>query len=196
MKKLKESTRNELLKSAASEFALHGFVKSNIDTISVNAGFGKGTVYNYFKSKLDLFLTVMRNTLNEIVDEVKDKIKNIEDPIKKLEMAITLDISYIEKNSDLLTTIMKESYTADKSRKDEILEASLPIFDMYVNLIIEGIEAGCYSQNIDAPTIALSIIGSCENLALTNKMLNNQFGTAKDLAKNAMQFILHGIRKT
>ncbi len=193
MKKLKESTRNELLKSAAHQFALHGFAKSSIDDISVNAGFGKGTVYNYFKSKLDLFLTVMKNTLSEIVKEVEIHIKDIKNPLEKLEKAIAIDISFIEKNSDLLTTIMKEAYTVDKEKQKEILEASLPIFDMYMNLIVEGIEAGCYSRNIDPSTITLSIIGICENLALTNKMLNNQFGNAGDLAKQAIQFIMHGI---
>jgi AcrR family transcriptional regulator len=55
----KQATRERLLEAAAREFARRGLERANIDAISLAAGFAKGTVYNYFASKDDLFLAVV-----------------------------------------------------------------------------------------------------------------------------------------
>jgi AcrR family transcriptional regulator len=55
----KEATRAKLLEAAAREFGRVGLERANIDKISLAAGYAKGTVYNYFASKEDLFLAVV-----------------------------------------------------------------------------------------------------------------------------------------
>ena len=51
--------RRRLLETAAGEFARWGFERANINTISEQAGFGKGTVYLYAASKEQLFRDVL-----------------------------------------------------------------------------------------------------------------------------------------
>ena len=55
----KRRTREKLLKTAADHFAEHGLEGANVDQISVAAGFAKGTLYNYFASKEELFASVV-----------------------------------------------------------------------------------------------------------------------------------------
>ncbi len=55
----KEATRERLLEAAAREFARRGLERANVDAISLAAGYGKGTIYNYFASKEELFLAVV-----------------------------------------------------------------------------------------------------------------------------------------
>src|SRR5262245_3029959 len=55
----KEATRAKLLEAAAREFGHVGLERANIDAISLAAGYAKGTVYNYFASKEELFLAVV-----------------------------------------------------------------------------------------------------------------------------------------
>ncbi len=59
---VRQAKRQRLLEAAAGEFARWGFDRANINTISENAGFGKGTVYLYAASKERLF----RDVLEEI----------------------------------------------------------------------------------------------------------------------------------
>ncbi|MEO0605290.1 MAG: TetR/AcrR family transcriptional regulator, partial [Myxococcota bacterium] len=55
----RERVRRALLASAATHFAARGFAGANINQISVDAGFAKGTIYNYFSSKSVLFEAVL-----------------------------------------------------------------------------------------------------------------------------------------
>ena len=55
----KQATRARLLAAAAQEFARAGLERANVDAISLAAGYAKGTIYNYFASKEELFLAVV-----------------------------------------------------------------------------------------------------------------------------------------
>jgi AcrR family transcriptional regulator len=55
----KHTTRAKLLAAAGEEFARVGLERANIDAISLAAGYAKGTIYNYFPSKEELFLAVV-----------------------------------------------------------------------------------------------------------------------------------------
>jgi AcrR family transcriptional regulator len=55
----KETVRARLLETAARHFAHDGLDGANVDAISLDAGFAKGTLYNYFRSKEELFAEVL-----------------------------------------------------------------------------------------------------------------------------------------
>ena len=55
----RKATRAKLLTAAAEEFGRAGLERANIDAISIAAGCGTGTIYNYFPSKEELFLAVV-----------------------------------------------------------------------------------------------------------------------------------------
>jgi AcrR family transcriptional regulator len=58
----RQATRDRLLRSAAREFAQVGFDQANINTIAEQACLGKGTIYLYFSSKHDVFLTLLQES--------------------------------------------------------------------------------------------------------------------------------------
>jgi AcrR family transcriptional regulator len=55
----KNLTRERLVRTAAERFARDGFEGASVDRISIEAGFAKGTLYNYFPSKEALFAAVI-----------------------------------------------------------------------------------------------------------------------------------------
>jgi AcrR family transcriptional regulator len=55
----KQATRARLLAAAAREFGRVGLERASVDAISLAAGYAKGTIYNYFSSKEELFLAVV-----------------------------------------------------------------------------------------------------------------------------------------
>ena len=62
---MREATRRRIMHEAASEFARLGFDQANINVIAEQAGIGKGTIYLYFESKRDLFLSMLRSIAQE-----------------------------------------------------------------------------------------------------------------------------------
>ena len=193
MKKLKEETRHKLLKTAATEFARLGYSKTNINEVSIKAGFGKGTIYNYFENKFDLFLTVFSTTMEKVAIEIEEEISSIEDPILKLKQAIYADFRYFEQNSDLIIIILRESYAAEREKQAEFIKAATPLFELYMNIINEGINAGTYRKDCNPMIATLQFLGMSENLILMQHALGAPLGTAEELAQTVMDTFIHGI---
>ncbi len=195
MKTAKEETREKLLQSAMKEFAANGYAKTNIDDISVHAGFGKGTIYNYFPSKVELFLEVIRRFINNLVSDINDSIKDINDPIEKFIEVVRVDVQAISSNSDLFLTIIHESLTADRDRQREFLDASSPLFLLYVQVIDEGIKAGYYNDDTDPLSSAIMVMAMVENLVTINNLLNDSVGPTEDLVQKITTTFIYGMKK-
>lgn len=77
-------TRNELRNSAIELFGLNGFNATTIADITRNAGYAKGNFYRYWKSKDDIFLTIMEERFKQYRegrDEALAGAKNLEEVI-------------------------------------------------------------------------------------------------------------------
>lgn len=59
-----EATRQRILEAARSEFAEHGLAGARIDTIALGARASKERLYAYFRTKEELFHTVLADTLS------------------------------------------------------------------------------------------------------------------------------------
>ena len=67
--KRREQTRAYLLEAAAEVFARRGFHGASLDEVADAAGFSKGAVYSNFKSKEDLFLALVRQRQEAMLQE-------------------------------------------------------------------------------------------------------------------------------
>ncbi len=71
----KEARREEILDAAAVIFSRKGYAATTLDQIAAEAELAKGTLYNYYKDKQDLVMSlVIRGDLH-IKDSLRDSIK-------------------------------------------------------------------------------------------------------------------------
>lgn len=61
--KISEEKRDRVLKEAASLFAERGFSQSDMAELAARANVSKGSLYDYFESKEDLYISVCRDAL-------------------------------------------------------------------------------------------------------------------------------------
>ena len=66
MQKLKDDIRQRIVAVAREEFIAHGARSTSIRTVARRTGIAAGNVYNYFRSKDELFCVVLRPLLNEL----------------------------------------------------------------------------------------------------------------------------------
>lgn len=59
-----------ILRTAAKEFAEHGFEGASYNLIIERSGLSKGVMYYYFDDKEDLYLTVLKDALARLMTEV------------------------------------------------------------------------------------------------------------------------------
>jgi AcrR family transcriptional regulator len=79
-------TREKLLASAYEVMAREGYEGSSIDRIAEEAGFSKGAFYSNFESKEEIFLELLEMHSVQDVGEIKDLLKNVNDPRKMIEI--------------------------------------------------------------------------------------------------------------
>jgi AcrR family transcriptional regulator len=78
-------TRQRLLEAATAEFAREGYDGANINRISRNAGFAKGTIYNYFPSKRALMLELIDGIATSHHQFMADQVRQEDDVARRLE---------------------------------------------------------------------------------------------------------------
>ena len=68
----REFRRNEILSAAAKIFAIKGFTHTTLDEIAEASEFGKGTLYNYFQNKEELYSAIVENIFNGFVQNLRE----------------------------------------------------------------------------------------------------------------------------
>lgn len=70
---LPEEKRKKIVNAAVDEFAEYGFEAASINRIVANSGIAKGSFYQYFKDKQDVFMHLLSVIEQEKMEFFKDK---------------------------------------------------------------------------------------------------------------------------
>lgn len=69
---ISEERREKIFNVAISEFAANGYNGANINAIAQKSNISIGSLYSYFASKEDLFLSIVDNAYALLTDAIKD----------------------------------------------------------------------------------------------------------------------------
>jgi TetR/AcrR family fatty acid metabolism transcriptional regulator len=188
-------TKTKLIKAATKEFARKGYARTNINEISLKAGYGKGTIYNYFQNKFSLFIAVVETTIADLVSEIQKNIEDVDDPVEKLKTGIYTDFRYFEKNKAIAAVILREGFSAEPKKQQEFIKAASPAFEIVNHLISDGMEKNLFRQDIDSFMATLLVIGMVENLVLMQDAMQSRFGKPEELAEMVIKAFIEGIQK-
>jgi len=86
----KNRKRREILEAAMRVFSREGYHRAKMEAVAEEAGIGKGTVYEYFKSKTDLFLALHDHMLAELKAFYMKELEGIQQPAALLERFIAV----------------------------------------------------------------------------------------------------------
>ena len=170
-----EEKRRKILEIAVREFAYNGFENANINIIAKKAEVSVGSLYKYFDTKADLFLTSVNygiDNLKTIIDAVTS---SDEDVMMRLEKIVRIAIEFSRINSVLIklyneVTSESNSELADRIASDmETVTAAA-----YKKVIMDGQTAGEIRTDIDPGMAAFFV---------DNLLMNIQFSYACDYYK-------------
>jgi TetR/AcrR family transcriptional regulator, repressor of fatR-cypB operon len=111
----KISRQGDILNAARELFLSKGYHKTTLEEIARHADFGKGTIYNYFESKEELFRSIIDQFTDEIADLVQSSIAAPGGIREKLASYAKVIINYSNNNSDLFRFISQEIHRAEIS---------------------------------------------------------------------------------
>ncbi|MCX7679153.1 MAG: TetR/AcrR family transcriptional regulator [Spirochaetes bacterium] len=100
--KISPEKKEKILTAAIHEFAQKGFNAANINHIAKNAGISIGSMYNYFSSKEDLYLTLIDygyKLLESVISQIDLSEGSLYDKLEKLLKAAC---EYSQKYSEMI----------------------------------------------------------------------------------------------
>ncbi|HEY9595399.1 MAG TPA: TetR/AcrR family transcriptional regulator, partial [Spirochaetia bacterium] len=162
--------QQRLLSVAKKAFADGGYAETSINDIAVTAGISIGSLYKYFRSKEDLFLTIIeegRGVLEEVLGGIVDSDQPV---LARIESLLRAAIEYSRKDPDFVriyidcTTQGLAPLAARLSNRIESIAA-----EAYRKLIAAGQARGEIDPELD-PSVAAFCL---DNLFL---MLQYSFG--------------------
>jgi len=143
----KSDKRNRIINAALIVFSKDGFQNSKIEHIAKTADIGKGTLYEYFSSKEELFLQVFTNFKEFVLSKYWVVLNDGGDPLTKLERIakISAEICADDKiQMRFLAQFSFECIIREKGNKvSELLnEYNEEIAALISGIVKEGIEEG------------------------------------------------------
>ena len=175
---VKQTTRVRLLAAAAQEFARAGFERANVDGVSLAAGYAKGTIYNYFPSKNELFLAVVEEASAQAATTAPAPADA--SAWERLTATLAGFCSWAGQQDPLARVLVRECLMGTPGLYPRVIGAEWPLTAALEAIIADGMHDGELRGDVPADLLALAIAGLTD-LALAQHWASD--GTRPTLAE-------------
>ncbi|WML56202.1 TetR/AcrR family transcriptional regulator [Neobacillus sp. PS2-9] len=156
----KEKKKKEILASALVCFAKKGFQVATIDDIVGHSGISKGAIYNYFKSKDEIYLELMNTDTKETYESLVKDLGTYDSAIEKIDFLFNLYLLVDFSNKDIKGKfIVHDEFKLHASRHPELAEKLTDrrkqyFVDLLAGIIKEGQESGEIKKDLHPEVMA------------------------------------------
>jgi len=191
---IKEARKDNVIESALQVFAEKGYADATMTDIAKHAGVSTPVLYEYFKTKEDLFFAIPEKFMDEparLLGSILPYLRGSEAKIRGLVQGY---LTLYENNPLYTSLVMLELKTNRNFLKAKAYSTIRKIAHALLESIQEGINDGTFKENTDAFLVRSMILGAIEHLC-TRKLL---LGEPKNLVMfidPMVDTILDGIKK-
>jgi AcrR family transcriptional regulator len=159
------SKRQLILQAAVENFSVKGYHNTKIEDIAQQAKVGKGTVYEYFKSKQHLFQELIKEGYELYMGLIEQETKEADETRRKLEKLIGLNFKYCQRYRFLVRIAMLENIAVvDSSFHDWMIAAHKTLLQQIEDILRDGI-ARNEIRPVETAVLARMLYGSMGMLA-------------------------------
>ena len=153
----------EALKTLLTEKDFNSITTAEISRV---AGVNEALIYRYFGDKRGLLHQVLSEYTLMFIDHVKEDIKDVVDPVVKLEKLIQCHFYYYQKNHIFAKILLLEVRNFPGYFESETYQIVRKYADMLLTIIEEGVAMDKFRNDIPAKDLRQIIIGGIEHLSL------------------------------
>lgn len=197
----REQKRNHILKKAMELFSRQGIHKTKVSEIAEAAGVGKGTLYEYFKSKDDIFWSGAASRMQEFDEAFTKRVQTIQEPEAKLNLFISTAFEFYKKHfeeNEITFEIWIEYIRIYKEfgHNSSKIRCVLEIQSKYDQWLISTLEDGIRQKKfreINPQVVAAVIISTFDGMKLQQVTGQFDFDLA-EAGQVVIDTIINGIK--
>lgn len=161
---LPEDKRESLTKIAIEEFASHDYANASISRVVAQAKIAKGSLYQYFQDKKDLYLYLVELASQEKINFLR----NAEPPESRMDFFRYLRWLFstsarFDLTHPALSQVVYRATYGELPFREEIMQRTKGIsFDYIQQLVSQGVEQGDIEAEVD-PELAAFVINTLAN---------------------------------
>lgn len=181
-----------ILEAAADLFSQKSYHEVMMEDVAKMIGVAKGTVYNYFTSKEELYFSIMSLRMKNLLASLTEKIKTEHNSIDSLRSYTIHVYMFMIKYQNFFLIYKRESLNSQSDLCDELRLLEGQLKSQLSGIIREGINNDLF-RNVDDEFTANSILGSIYGTVerdINRKLNEEQKVTERE---RLFEFFLHAL---
>ena len=183
----------QIIDAAVVVIAENGYHQAQVSKIAKQAGVADGTIYLYFKNKEDILISVFQEKMGLFVDNLQNIIKDGTTSSDKLLKMVENHFRVLATDHHLAIVTQLELRQSNKEIRlkiNEVLKEYLMLLD---DILIEGIENGEFSEELDIRLARHMVFGTIDE-TITTWVMNEQKYDLMKLAPKVHKLLLGGMK--
>jgi AcrR family transcriptional regulator len=166
-----EAKRSHLLEAAAACFARSGYDGTSMNDVAAAAKVSKGSVYDYFKSKEDLFYGVFAWLQQQLMQSLLAEMGTSASAQERIVRSVDAAVAGLVQHISLYPVSLEVWAAAARTQtRDRFAHAMQQTYTDYRREIVELVRsaqsAGELKANVDAESLAMVLVGAVDGLML------------------------------
>jgi len=188
----REQKREKILEAAAELFSTKHYHEVMMDDVAKLISVAKGTVYNYFTSKEELYFTIMHTRMENLLTLLKQKIESEKNSIDSLRAFVVHLYMFMMKHKKFFLIYQRETLNGNNSFCDDLISLEKQMKQMILQVISKGEKEGVFRKVDEEFAISLifgSIYGAVQR-GINSNLPNESIVKEKE---EIFDFVLHGL---
>ena len=188
----RERKREKILEAAAELFSTKHYHEVMMDDVAKLISVAKGTVYNYFTSKEELYFTIMHTRMENLLSLLKQKIESEKSSIDSLRAFVVHLYMFMMKHKKFFLIYQRETLNGNNSFCDDLISLEKQMKQMILQVISKGEKEGVFRKVDEEFAISLifgSIYGAVQR-GINSNLTNESVVKEKE---EIFDFVLHGL---
>ncbi len=182
--------RTQLLAVARTTFGTHGYSATSMNDVALAAGVTKPVLYQHFESKHHLFLELLTDTANQLVERIESAIASATSGRMKVEAGFSAYIDFFTGEPHHFHIIYGEGVRSDPTFLAELRQLQASFGELTAEHIdIEGLDH-------ESRLVAAQAVSGLLESAVRHWLDSDTTHTADDLATLLSSLAWRGLRGT
>jgi AcrR family transcriptional regulator len=150
--------RRQLLDAAMEVFVARGYHAAAMDEIADRAGVSKPVLYQHFPGKQDLYLALLDESVDRLVEAVKAAVVSTSDNRQRVNATFSAYFGYVAENSGTFKLVFESDFTSEPAVRKKLDAADRECADLISQVIRE--DAGLADD--EAYLLSIGMIGMAQ----------------------------------